>query len=125
MKRSRFLYLAVPGIIVAAWAVIYIPWLRHHRADAKLRIAQLAPAVLVWPEQKARTEDPEVIELKKKVKVLEAQLLAAYAEEAKARIGTPSMPPNVISPNHLTDPASPSVTSPAGAGGAPSVAADH
>jgi hypothetical protein len=31
----------------------------------------------------------------------------------------------IIRPNQLTDPTSPSVTPPAGAGGAPSVAADH
>jgi hypothetical protein len=30
-----------------------------------------------------------------------------------------------VSPNHVPDPTSPSVTPPAGAGGAPSVAADH
>jgi hypothetical protein len=34
------------------------------------------------------------------------------------------LPPHLL-PNHVPDPTSPSVTPPAGAGGAPSVAADH
>lgn len=86
MKRIRHIYILVSCALIAGWAAIYIPWERHHEAGGKLRVDQLPPAALVWPDPKPAPVDPDIAEAQKRVEELKKQRGAIARAEAESMI---------------------------------------
>jgi hypothetical protein len=85
MNPARAFYLLVPSVLIVAWATFYLPWSRRHPAEDRLRIEDLPPAVLVWPEAKPRPEPPDIAARRRELEELQAQLIARLKQESAER----------------------------------------